>query len=214
MSKEQHTGKLAERKIGFRKPDLGYYFIVTNAVETEPNFLNGIKKSLPNNVQGRLVIKVKSTKTYDMVEMIVYEMNKSPIFYDPWIVFDKDQIPDFDKLISKAEKNSINVGWSNPCIEIFFLSYLGKNPNVSDQTDCINKFCSEYKRVMGKEYKKNNENIYDELSKNGDESKAVKIHENKHNEYLVNDETQPSKMVGLSTLYKLVKEINIKKNSE
>lgn len=148
-----------------------------------------------------------------MVDMIVEEMNKSPIFYDPWIVFDKDQITDFDQLIFKAEKNMINVGWSNPCIEILFLSYLGKNPNVSNQNDCINKFCIEYKRIIGKEYKKNNKNIYEELSKNGDELEAINIHENKHKEYIINNTVQPSKMEGMSTLYKLLKEINIKKNS-
>ena len=39
MGKKERAGKIELRKIGFRKPDLGYYFIVTNAVETEPIFL-------------------------------------------------------------------------------------------------------------------------------------------------------------------------------
>ena len=146
-----------------------------------------------------------------MVDMVINELNKSPIYYDLWIVFDKDQIVDFDSLVLKAEKNKINVGWSNPCIEIFFLSYFDKNPNVSDQIDCINKFRLEYKKIVGKEYKKNNVDIYDELSKNGDELKAIEIHKNKYNNFIRKNENRPSKMVGVSMLYKLIEEINIKK---
>lgn len=211
MSKEQHIGNLKERRIGFRNPDLGYYFIVTDAVETEPNFLNGIKNTLPKNIQGRLVIKVKSTKTYDMVDMILDEISKSPIYFDPWIVFDKDQIKDFDNLIIKAVKNRINVGWSNPCIEFLFLTYFGKNPSVSDQIDCIHKFSLEYKKMLGKEYKKNNEHIYRELSEIGNEMTAINLNENNYNHYILDNIKEPSKMIGVSTLYKLLKEINYKK---
>lgn len=40
---------------------------------------------------------------------------------EDWIVFDKDNHPnDFDKVISSAQKNQIHIGWSDPCIEIFF----------------------------------------------------------------------------------------------
>lgn len=45
MSKKERAGKIEQRKIGFREPDLGYYYIVTDAVETEPNFLMELKKT-------------------------------------------------------------------------------------------------------------------------------------------------------------------------
>ena len=90
MGKLDHKAKIESRKIGFRKPDLGYYYIVIDAVETEPNFFNGIKNSLPANIKGRLVIKIKTSKTYDMVDTILSDISKRPIVYDPWIVFDKD----------------------------------------------------------------------------------------------------------------------------
>ncbi len=34
----------------------------------------------------------------------------------PWIVFDCDEIKDFDEIVREAEKKGIGVGWSNPCI--------------------------------------------------------------------------------------------------
>ena len=42
-------------------------------------------------------------------------------FKETWIVFDRDRVPDFDKLIQKANYRGISVAWSNPCIEIWFL---------------------------------------------------------------------------------------------
>lgn len=36
----------------------------------------------------------------------------------PWIVFDRDQVQGFDEIIAKAEREGIQVGWSNPCFEI------------------------------------------------------------------------------------------------
>ena len=152
-----------------------YYYIVTDAVETEPNFLNGIKDNLSDKVKGRLVIKVKTSKTYDMVDTILNDVSKSPIVYDPWIVFDRDQVKEFDLIIDKAKKYGVNIGWSNPCIEILFLAYFGKSPSINDQKDCIREFENEYSKRTGKKYLKNNKEIYKELVENGDEKLAIRV---------------------------------------
>lgn len=212
MSKNQHLGKLEERKIGFRKPDLGYYYIVTDAVETEPNFFNGIKNSLPVNIKGRLVIKIKVSKTYDMVDTILSDISKRPIVYDPWIVFDKDQVRGFDELVNKAKSYNINVAWSNPCIEILFLAYFGKSPNLSETTECIREFEKEYSKKVGKKYAKNNKDIYRDLIQYGNEEMAIKIMSDKYDKYENNGNVLPSRMTALSMLYKLLLEIGIKVN--
>ena len=211
MGKKDRAGKIENRRSGFREPDLGYYYIVTDAVETEPNFFNGLKEKLPDRLKGRLVIKVKSSKTYDMVDTILNDISRKPIMYNPWIIFDKDQVKEFDQIIDKAEKHDINVGWSNPCVEILFLSYFGKSPSVFDQNDCIKQFSLEYKKQLGKDYKKNNKRIYEELSLNGDEDTAINAQERKHNNYIDDKIIKPSEMLGVSTIYKLLKEIGYKK---
>lgn len=126
MGKKERVGKIELREIGFRKPDLGYYYIVTDVVETEPNFFNGIRNNLPEKIKDRLVIKIKSSKTHDMVDTMLSEISKKTIIYDKWIIFDKDQVKDSDEIVARAKRNNINVGWSNPCIEILFLAYFGK----------------------------------------------------------------------------------------
>ena len=212
MGKLDHKAKIESRKIGFRKPDLGYYYIVTDAVETEPNFFNGIKNSLPANIKGRLVIKIKTSKTYDMVDTILSDISKRPIVYDPWIVFDKDQVKEFDELVNKAKSYNINVAWSNPCIEILFLAYFGKSPNLSETTECIREFEKEYIKRVGKKYEKNNKDIYYHLTQYGNEDAAIQIMRNRHKEYLDNHNLLPSKMIALSMVYKLLLEIGEKVN--
>lgn len=207
MSKKQHQGKLETRKRVYRVPDMGYYLIVTDAVETEPNYLNGLKNSLPKEFKDRLVIKVKTSKTYDMIETMQSEMAKIPNLCEPWLVFDKDQVVGFDELINKAKRKEMNVGWSNPCIEILFLAYFGKSPNISESRVCIKEFENEYSKLLNKKYKKNNKEIYKELVKHGNEKSAVDIMERKYEECLKNCMRDPSKMNGVSMVYRLVKEI-------
>lgn len=97
---------------------------------------------------------------------------------EDWIVFDKDNHPnDFDKVISSAQKNQIHIGWSDPCIEIFFHAYYGKMPNDANPQTCISSFSNDYKEATKKEYLKNEKLIYSFLLKTGDEENALKISE-------------------------------------
>lgn len=210
MGKIQHKGFITQRRSEFRQPDLGYYLIVTDGKETERNFFEGMRNKLPDNIRGRLVIKVKTTKTYDMVDAIITEMSMSPRIYDPWIIFDMDQVHNFDELIEKAHKLEINVGWSNPCIEILFLSYFSKSPSVANQTDCIKKFSEEFKKKTQKDYNKNNKQIYDDLCQYGNEEEAIKIQDKKFQEYQKENIKTPSKMSGVSKTFVLIKAINRK----
>ena len=54
----------------------------------------------------------------------------------PWIVFDRDQVIGFDEIISEAEKKGIQVGWSNPCFEIWMYAYCGAMPAIQDSWTC------------------------------------------------------------------------------
>ena len=193
---------------------MGYYLIVTDAVETEPNYLNGLKNNLPKEFKDRLVIKVKTSKTYDMIETMQREMTKIPNLCEPWLVFDKDQVIGFDELIRKAKTRGINVGWSNPCIEILFLAYFGKSPNISESRVCIKEFSEIYHKLSGKVYEKNNKEIYDDLNKLGDEKKAIEINKNKYVNYEERGILEASKMEGVSVLYKLLSEIKNKVNAK
>ena len=59
MAKADRTGNRIPRS-AFKKriPDLGRYFIYTDADETEEKYMYGLRDSLPKEFQGRIVIKV------------------------------------------------------------------------------------------------------------------------------------------------------------
>ena len=99
-----------------RIPELGYYFIVTDTKETEQNYMLGLRDSIPKDLQGKIVIKVCEAKTVELVSEAINMASLQPQYGEPWIVFDRDQVKDFDRIISNELKNGINVGWSNPCI--------------------------------------------------------------------------------------------------
>ena len=62
MAKNQRNGQRKPRSIGSKKfvPDLGYYLIVTDTKETEKNYTEGLKNSIPQELQRRLVVRVRS----------------------------------------------------------------------------------------------------------------------------------------------------------
>jgi len=87
---------------------MGYYLVVTDTEATERCYFTGLHDSLPDNVKKKLVIKVVETKTQNLIqkclEMIAYEAQ----YRIPWIVFDRDQVHNFDDIISDAKKAGIS----------------------------------------------------------------------------------------------------------
>lgn len=98
--------QLSKRRI----PELGYYFIVTDTKETEQNYMFGLRNSIPPELQGKLVIKVIKTKTKNLVEEALNLASLNPQYGEIWIIFDRDQVQNFDGIISEAIAKGINVG--------------------------------------------------------------------------------------------------------
>lgn len=208
MGKRDRSGKRTERD-AFRKrvPELGMYVIFTDAKKTECNYLDKFKESLSKDNQKKISIKIMYDKTEDLVKACRADYTTRPQFCEPWIVFDRDKVSNFDKMIQDAENNGIKVGWSNPCIEIWFSAYFGKMDNGWDtSTKCCDKFGELFKRKTGQEYKKSNPKNYQLLKRHGDEKKAIKIADKKLLNYLSNG-ISPSKMYACTTLHHLIKDI-------
>lgn len=93
-----------------REPDLGYYVIVTDAEATEQLYFEAIRNSLQDDLQDRLVIKVYQSATNDLIRRCLDESSKIPQYSVPCIVFDRDQVQNFDEIIYKADNNNIKVG--------------------------------------------------------------------------------------------------------
>ena len=214
MARADRSGKRRSREaFRTRVPDLGYYFIVTDAEETEANYMYGLRDSLPKELQGRIVIKVSKAKTQELVKACKEQAALEPQYGQPWIVFDKDRVVNFDKIIEHAIRESVNVGWSNPCIEIWFDAYFGRMHSYNDSVICCRKFGITFEQKTGQEYHKDNPQIYAVLNRFGDEAKAIQIAENRLQEYLKDGIDKPSEMCPCTTLQHLVKEIHEKVNT-
>ena len=106
--------------------------IVTDTEATERCFFTGLHQALPEDVRNKLVIKVVETKTRTMIDKCLELTAYDAQYRIPWIVFDRDQVQGFDEIIKEAEDKGIQVGWSNPCFEIWMYAYFGSMPAIQD----------------------------------------------------------------------------------
>ena len=108
---DRRAGKRKDRnqRVGTRVPELGYYLIVTDTKETEKNYFDGLRDSIPAELKDRLVIKVEKAKTTELVERALELANKEPQYRIPWIVFDRDQVKDFVDRIPDYVEEKLNL---------------------------------------------------------------------------------------------------------
>lgn len=173
-AKRRDGGKRQKRTRGGRPKELGNYYIVTDARETEKNYFEGLRASFPANLQDKIEIKVCDVSSYKVLIPEALKGRQKAQFRQLWLVFDRDRIPDFDAILDKAQAEKIEVGWSNPCFELWLAAYFsGKVPSYSDSKECVEAFKVLYKRATEREYSKNEKNLYDALTKHGDEAKAL-----------------------------------------
>ena len=212
MAKNDRRGiRKSRESFRTREPKLGYYYIVTDTNETEANYIQGFKESLPHEVQMKIVIKVLSKiKTEKLVTTCKEKVAMSSQYAEPWIVFDRDRVVNFDQIIATAKQEGINVGWSNPCIEIWFDAYFGKMHQYLDSVTCCKEFSKTFEKETGQKYKKANNQIYSLLNKHGNEQSAIKEAKSKLTEHNKDGKNKPSEMCPATNIHKLIEEIRKK----
>ena len=207
--KNTHNGQRKVRCTQTRIPELGYYLIITDTEETEKNYFDGLRDSLPEEIKNKIVITTITTDTKSLKYKVVEAQAKQTGFRKTWVVFDRDQNTEFDSLITEIESLGASVGWSNPCFEIWMNAYFGEMPSNTSSTACCQGFAKVFKNKTKKEYKKSNKDIYKKLTQFGDETKAISIAESKLKEASKKADL-PSKMCPSTTVYRLVREVRNK----
>lgn len=212
MSNVKRNGKRQPREKHSikRKPKLGYYYIITDGEKTEPYYFKGLKKNLSKDDQEQIVLKTISTKTEKLIHEALEQARQSPQYAEIWIVFDRDKVQNFDKIIEKAETKDINVGWSNPCIEIWFHAYFLKMPIPKDSIQCIANFKREFESKTGKDYGKSDAETYTLLTQHGNEAEAIKLMERRYLENKELYEEVPSLHCPGTTVHRLIKALKEK----
>jgi hypothetical protein len=207
MRGNDRRGNLRPRKEG-RVFRLGNYIIVTDTKATEKNYFEALRDSIPISMRSSLNLQVVSNiKTQKLIDNCIEIVNSQPQYGILWIVFDRDLVPNFDEIIGQAEEQKINVGWSNPCIEVWFHAYFGKMPVYNTSKQCNLEFCKIFKNKTGQTYEKADKEIYKKLNKYGNEEEAIKIAEAR---YCCDKDEKPSGRVSVTTLHCLIEEIKSK----
>ena len=97
------TEKRSERKKVFLKS--GACLCVTDAEKTEKNYFEGIKNIIPDSLKNDLQIKIYSNKPLaKIIDFAAEQRNKDERFRDIWLVFDRDEVKNFDKLTEEAKE--------------------------------------------------------------------------------------------------------------
>lgn len=194
-----------------RKPRplrLGGYLILTDTSETESNYFRSIKAEIPRELQHDLQMVIYSgNKTEEIIQEAEKRRNASPNFKEVWLIFDRDYITNFDRLIQEAEQDGMHAGWSNPCFEIWLSAYLGEMRNISIPQKCTKRFAELLRnRCHINEYHKADIHLREKLLRYGSEDEAIRKADSKYKSALRRYEN-PSNMIGCTTVYQLVREL-------
>ena len=149
------------RKVKTRR----WFLIVCEGEKTEPNYFRSFpvdRKLIKLDIEG------KGRNTMSLVEKAI-ELKDGSEFDETdrfWCVFDRDKNPknpndsqNFNSAITLARNNGIHVAYSNDAFELWYLLHFHfYNTGISRQD-----YQNMLTKLLGHEYKKNSETIYEEL---------------------------------------------------
>ena len=169
--------KQPARRTGTREPKYGRYLIFTNGEKTEVNYFNGLRKSLPIEVQDNIQISIYTCKL-DNFENEIQRVKSKYQYSKTYIVLDKDRESQYTlkNIKSIAKRNDCTIIFSAPCIEYWFLKHFNttvtfqENMHLPASQQCI----KELEKYI-KHYNKNDDNIYNILNKIGSENTAIEL---------------------------------------
>ena len=198
MSKrEQNSRGYSPRKVNTRIVRQRF-LIVCEGEKTEPNYFNSFR--VPKDVI-QIEVKGVGENPSKLVES-AKDLKKQEDYAQVWCVFDRDNwLPqDFNNAIQNAENQNFNVAYSNEAFELWYVLHFEFLNTGIPRSD----YCQKLTNLMGKKYKKNSEQIYDELINKQDI--AIKNYKKLLEEY--EPRKNPVKDNPSTTVHLLVEELN------
>lgn len=189
------------------------YLIICEGEKTEPNYFKALIGSLGTSESkviedpeifglGRGTTSLLLAALRKKEEL---ENDRAYTFDRCWLVFDKDDFPDFNNAIDEAQQKGFNVAWTNEAFELWYylhFQYLD-TPVCRDQyIKMINREIKKY--IPNFKYEKNNSGMLEILDQFGKENKAMEFAQRLFE--LHHEETYEC-MCPCTTVYKLVQEL-------
>ncbi|MGC1396347.1 MAG: RloB family protein [Coleofasciculaceae cyanobacterium] len=194
--KKVNSRGYSERKVNIRELRQRF-LIVCEGEKTEPNYFRRFrvpKNVAEINIQGlgenpsKLVKSAKELKIQEEYDQV-------------WCVFDRDDwtVEDFNNAIKNAEEQGFRVAYSNEAFELWYvLHFEYLNTGIPRS-----KYFSKLTSLLGKNYQKNSEMLYDDLLEK--QSVAIRNAEKLINSY---EPRTPVYDNPCTTVHLLVQELN------
>ncbi len=119
-----------------------------------------------------IIILFKNINKFEKIyQKYVNYSNK--VYGQVWVVFDKDDYS--DEQFNQAIKNcDYNVAWSNPNFELWLLSHLKRVSRTISKDGILDELDKEFQKNGLGTYKKNDNRIFEKVTKDGKLYTAIK----------------------------------------
>lgn len=206
-----------KRSHDFKLPKANSFLIVTEGSRTEPYYFNGLKSMIMDYVGGTVdIIEVpqidiygEGTSTERLISITEEYVSKAKIIYQNiWVVFDKDDFPDFDSAVNLGVSKGFSVGWSNQSFEYWLFlhfEYSDADLHRSQWNEKLDTLFIKY-NLTEDGYQKNLKDIYYLLDSLGGIDVAIRNAKRRMADYQAGID-KPSKMAPGTTVYKLVEQL-------
>ncbi|MBP5439625.1 MAG: RloB domain-containing protein [Fibrobacter sp.] len=158
------------------------FLIATEGTQTEPNYFNALKAELDksNRFNINITVQGKGKSTTALVNKVHRQIEYNHQEYDRvWVVFDRDEFPDFDEAIQLAAEHKINCAWSNESFELWLLLHFKDVSERTSRKDLCDLLEEAIRNELHKtdpnalyDYSKGNIKIYEHATTLGNEAKA------------------------------------------
>ena len=179
----------SERKQGTRA-QIVRFLIVCEGEKTEPNYFKAFIDNRRSEVK-EVNVKGCGCSTCQLINEAKkiqekLEHERQVPFDRVWLVFDKDEFPDFNKAIAKAKKEKMNCAWSNQAFELWYVlhfQYLDTGVDRKQYIGMIEDKVRKASKSKTFKYKKNDVGFYQILHEHGNEDFAFKNAEKLRNRH-------------------------------
>ncbi|HEY9822492.1 MAG TPA: RloB family protein [Candidatus Sericytochromatia bacterium] len=173
------------------------FLIVCEGEKTEPNYFRSF--CVPKNV-AEIDVQGLGENPSKLVQS-AKELKEQEDYDQVWCVFDRDSwtVEDFNNAIKNANAQGFKVAYSNEAFELWYVLHFEFLNTGIPRRDYLRKLTF----LIGREYRKNSETIYDELFEK--QSIAIRNAENLLRQY---DPHNPVRDNPSTTVHLLVQELN------
>lgn len=168
------------------------YFIFCEGEKTEPNYFEAFKSLIEKNPIYRNIIQIEIKGT-GMNTLSIFEFAEKYVETNSiekakiWCIYDKDSFPpekfnaveQKSKSLNNKPKNvekelTYHVGWSNQCIEYWFILHFVYYDTDNDREYYIEYLNNKFMKLKVEKYAKNSKDIFEILYRYGNPKLAIR----------------------------------------